>query len=243
MKTTHNPGINSFPISVDFFDKPEICAVTIEHGVKGQAAAIILLCAIYRNGYFIEWKPENYLPILKELPGINIKKMQRIVKTLVEWDFFDQEMFEQQQVLTNSEIQQHFMEVQDECFPDEDTLPYWLTDGNDDSNENNNNDNYSAQDDNHGAHEDKHDSLKNENVVYHPTPKHVRELIGNLFKDKPWVEEICVERKMNTTKLKELLDLFAQDCEKTGKDMYGTTYDMLNDFFNRIDTTSHYPFR
>ena len=42
-------GLNYFPLDVDFFDDPKICAVTVEHGIKGQAAAIMLLCAIYRN--------------------------------------------------------------------------------------------------------------------------------------------------------------------------------------------------
>ena len=36
-------------LSVDFFDRPEICAVTVEHGIKGQAATIMLLCAIYHQ--------------------------------------------------------------------------------------------------------------------------------------------------------------------------------------------------
>ena len=56
----------NFQLSVDFFDRPDICAVTVEHGIKGQAATIMLLCAIYKNGYFIEWKPENYLVLRQD---------------------------------------------------------------------------------------------------------------------------------------------------------------------------------
>ena len=122
-------GIKSFLISVDFFDNPKICAVTVEHGIKGQAAAIMLLCAIYRNGYFIEWTPENYITILKELPGIKIKKMQKIVETLVEWGFFDRTLFEKHQVLTSIEIQQYFVkEAGLENKTTDDPLPYWLAD-------------------------------------------------------------------------------------------------------------------
>ena len=34
--------------------------------------------------------------------------MQKIVKTLVEWGFFDRAAFEEHQVLTNREIQQQY---------------------------------------------------------------------------------------------------------------------------------------
>ena len=63
-------GLNYFPLDVDFFDDPKIAAVTVEHGTKGQAAVIMLLCHIYRNGYYLEWTRENSVTILKELPGI-----------------------------------------------------------------------------------------------------------------------------------------------------------------------------
>ena len=133
MTRTKNSGINEFPLSVDFFDNPKICAVTVEHGIKGQAAAIMLLCAIYRNGYFIEWTPENYITILKELPGIKVKKMQKIVETLVEWGFFDRSLFEKHQVLTSREIQQHFCKSTGNGHQTAvGSLPYWLADeGND----------------------------------------------------------------------------------------------------------------
>ena len=130
MTTTQEKENKRFQLSIDFFDRPEICAVTVEHGTKGQAATIKLLCAIYNNGYFIEWKPENSIVILKELPGINISKMQKIVKTLVEWGFFDRAAFEEHQVLTNREIQQQYFASLEEGILDVGALPYWLTDNN-----------------------------------------------------------------------------------------------------------------
>ena len=162
MNTTQKTGINVFPISVDFFDKPEICAVTIEHGIKGQAATMMLLCAIYRNGYFIEWKPENFLPILKELPGIKIKKIEKIVKTLVEWGFFDRTLFEQHQVLSNREIQKHYLDAAKfEIQRAEDTLPYWLTD------ENDNEDTNDPEPDDDIANEENSDDIADEDTGEH----------------------------------------------------------------------------
>ena len=57
-------GLNYFPLDVDFFNDPRISAVTVVHGIKGQAAVIMLLCAIYRNGYYFEWTPENYVVLI-----------------------------------------------------------------------------------------------------------------------------------------------------------------------------------
>ena len=126
MNKIQKSGVKEFPISIDFFDNPKICALTVEHGIKGQAAVIMLLYAIYRNGYYIEWTQDNCAVLLKELPGIKIGKMQKIVKTLVEWDFFDRELFEKHQVLTNQDIQQYYKASQDGNLSNDGALPYWL---------------------------------------------------------------------------------------------------------------------
>ena len=102
-------GLNYFPLDVDFFSDPKICTVTVEHGIKGQAATIMLLCAIYRSGYYIPWNAEQCVLILKDLPGVTIAKMQKIVGTLVECQFFDKTLFHQHQVLTSRGIQQRFI--------------------------------------------------------------------------------------------------------------------------------------
>ena len=126
MNKIRTTGVKEFPISIDFFDNPKICALTVEHGIKGQAAVIMLLYAIYRNGYYIEWTQDNCVVLLKELPGIKIAKMQKIVETLVEWEFFDRELFEKHQVLTSRDIQKHYKASQDGNLSNEGALPYWL---------------------------------------------------------------------------------------------------------------------
>ena len=120
-------GLNYFPLYVDFFDDPKIAAVTVEHGTMGQAATIMLLCHIYRNGYYIEWTPQNCVTILKELPGITLKNMEKIVKILVEWGFFDSDLFEQHHVLTSRCIQEQYMTAarRRKNAPNS-NMPFWL---------------------------------------------------------------------------------------------------------------------
>ena len=127
MARTPKTGLNYFPFDVDFFDDPKVCAVIVEHGVKGQAAIVMLLCAIYRHGYFLEWTPECCVMLLRNLPGVTISKMGKIIKTLVEWEFFDRQLFEEHQVLTNRDIQQRFLiAARRRKFATSDALPYWL---------------------------------------------------------------------------------------------------------------------
>ena len=39
--TTQKKESKGFQLSIDFFDRPEICAVTVEHGIKRQTASYL----------------------------------------------------------------------------------------------------------------------------------------------------------------------------------------------------------
>ena len=231
MTRNQEMGINSFPISVDFFDNPKICAVTVEHGIKGQAAAIMLLCAIYRNGYFIEWIPENYITILKELPGIKVKKMQKIVETLVEWGFFDSSLFEQHQVLTSRVIQQHFSkETELEHKSADGSLPYWLVDeeDNEDGNMYENNDVTEENTNDDTVKEVCDDDVPEE---YNPDIEHnSKRLIGILKKDRRWKDNMHHVFGIDEARLMKRLDEYYQYLVSSGKDRCYLIDDMQNLF-------------
>ena len=57
-------GLDYFPFDVDFFEDEKIAAISGEFGLKGEIVAVKLLCAIYRNGYFILWSDMLRLKIL-----------------------------------------------------------------------------------------------------------------------------------------------------------------------------------
>ena len=222
MTRTQKQGINSFLISVDFFDNPKICAVTVEHGIKGQAATMMLLCAIYRNGYFIEWTPENYITILKELPGIKVKKMQKIVETLVEWGFFDRSLFEKHQVLTSLEIQQHFIKATGLEHNTTDTsLPYWLADedDNEDGNMNENNDVTEENAKDEPCKDECNDDAPEETYSY-DIKYDTKQLIRILKKDRKWKENMHDVFGYEEVGLMKRLDEYYQYLVSSGKDGY-----------------------
>ncbi|MDY2987917.1 MAG: DUF4373 domain-containing protein [Peptoniphilus sp.] len=104
-------GLDYFPLDVDIFEDEKIEAISGEFGIKGEITVVKLLCAIYKNGYFIVWNELVKAQLLKRLPGISKELMELIVDRLVLWDFFDKALFHSAEVLTSKKIQQNYLEA------------------------------------------------------------------------------------------------------------------------------------
>lgn len=104
-------GIDYFPFDVDFFEDEKIVAISGEFGIKGELTAIKLLCAIYRNGYFIEWSEMLQMKMLKSLPGVSVELLNSIVSRLVKWGFFDKSLFDSTSVLSSVGIQKRYFDA------------------------------------------------------------------------------------------------------------------------------------
>lgn len=86
-------GLDYFPLYVDIFEDEKIEAISGEFGIKGEIVVIKLLCAIYKNGYFILWNDLIIAQMLKRLPGISKDLLNNIVERLVLWKFFNKDLF------------------------------------------------------------------------------------------------------------------------------------------------------
>lgn len=119
-------GLDYFPFDIDFFQDEKVVCVAGEFGLKGEICMIHLLCAIYRNGYFIVWNDMLKYKLLKELPGISAGLLQQIVEGLVRWGFFDEDLFGSAQILTSRGIQKRYFEAIRRRVPSDSKLPYLL---------------------------------------------------------------------------------------------------------------------
>lgn len=119
-------GLDYFPFDIDFFQDEKVVCVAGEFGLKGEICMIHLLCAIYRNGYFIVWNDMLKYKLLKELPGISAGLLQQIVEGLVRWGFFDEDLFGSAQILTSRGIQKRYFEAIRRRVPSDSRLPYLL---------------------------------------------------------------------------------------------------------------------
>ena len=120
-------GLDYFPFDVDFFEDEKIIAISGEFGIKGEITVIKLLCAIYRNGYFILWNDLLKYKLLRNLPGVSPELIDSIVNRLVLWGFFDKALFDSVEVLTSKGIQKRYFEASKRRKATGD-LPYLLID-------------------------------------------------------------------------------------------------------------------
>lgn len=125
MARPRKTGLDYFPFDVDFFEDEKIVAIAGEFGVKGELAAVKLLCAVYRNGYFVEWTDMLRLKILRQLPGVSAELFDQILNRLVRWGFFDASLFGSVKVLTSEGIQRRYFEITKRCQRRENS-PYLL---------------------------------------------------------------------------------------------------------------------
>lgn len=118
-------GLDYFPLDVDIFEDEKISAISGEFGIKGEITVIKLLCAIYRNGYFILWNDLLKFKLLRNLSGVSSELIESIVNRLVLWEFFDKALFDSVKVLTSRGIQRRYFEAVKRRKTD-DELPYLL---------------------------------------------------------------------------------------------------------------------
>lgn len=104
-------GLDYFPFDIDFFEDEKIEAINGEFGSKGELATIKLLCAIYRNGYFIVWDDLLKMKLVKRVHGTSKELIEQIVLRLVKWNFFNEKLFNSDNILTSSGIQKRYLEA------------------------------------------------------------------------------------------------------------------------------------
>lgn len=236
-------GLNYFPLDVDFFSDPKICTVTVEHGVKGQAAAIMLLCAIYRSGYYIPWNAEQCVLILKDLPGVTIAKMQKIVNTLVECQFFDKTLFHQHHVLTSRGIQQRFITAARRRKTTSTSPPlYWLSDDLTAAATPSTTDGTTHPEPGLLPSEtpempSETPTERNKEIIRNyselsPSTTRTREAVDQMKKNTPWIEAVCMRHHLSRATLMQRLDEFALDCECRGKPTHDNLSDAQGHFCN-----------
>lgn len=125
MARQRKTGLDYFPFDVDFFDDEKIVCIAGEFGIKGEITAIRLLCAVYRNGYFILWSEQLKMKMLRQMPGVSSELFDQILNRLVRWGFFDASLFDTVKVLTSEGIQRRYFEAVKFRKLDE-NLPYLL---------------------------------------------------------------------------------------------------------------------
>jgi len=117
--------VDYFSFDVDFFEDEKIEPISGEFGAKGEIVAIKLLCAIYRNGYYTSWN-EQLKMTLSNRCKVSHDLINQIILRLVKYNFFDENLFEKENIITSKAIQRRFKEATRKRKIEYEILDFWL---------------------------------------------------------------------------------------------------------------------
>ena len=100
-------GMDYFPVDVDMDQDDKIYCIKTICGLSGLAVLFLLLMEVYRNGYFLKWMERERL-IFASKKGIDLKLLDMVLEEALKQKFFDQQIFEQYQILTSRGIQKRY---------------------------------------------------------------------------------------------------------------------------------------
>ncbi|MCM1318769.1 MAG: DUF4373 domain-containing protein [Muribaculaceae bacterium] len=104
-------GLEYFPFDIDFFQDIRIRKLIKRQGGKAITVYALLLCLIYKNGYYMQWDEE--LPFIgSELSGYDEAYVSEVIKTCLSLGLFDKALFDNEQVLTSKGIQIRYCTIQ-----------------------------------------------------------------------------------------------------------------------------------
>lgn len=212
-------GLDFFSFDVDFFDDEKIGAISGEFGIKGEITVIKLLCAVYRNGYFIMWNEPLKMKLLKSLPGISSELLEQIVNRLVRWGFFDSSCFNLEKILTSEGIQKRYFSAIKRRKPKEE-YPYLLI----------NVDNNPINVFNNDINVYKSTQRKGKKINNPPIDPpldfsadeimHIHELKKRIFSDETaWMETVAMKKHITPDGITEWINNFFDELECTGENM------------------------
>ena len=100
-------GLDYFNLDVTADSDDKIQLIEGEHGIVGWGVVIKLLMKIYSNGYWYPWTAKESALMAKRC-GIAVSQVDNVVKSAINWGFFDDKLYSEYKILTSQGIQNRF---------------------------------------------------------------------------------------------------------------------------------------
>ncbi len=216
-------GLDYFPFDIDFFEDEKIGAISGEFGIKGEIATIKLLCAVYRNGYFLQWNEMLKMKLLKNLPGVSAELIDQIVSRLVKWGFYDQSLFDSDKILTSVGIQTRYFEAIKRRKTNE-VFPYLLVNV---CNNGINDDNNSISADSNTQSKGNNSTVTDKEKLSNESKKKAEELkrLEQEAKARDQVKKLDAARAATLKRKKDFMDSLVPYVPRYGKEMIRAFFD------------------
>ncbi len=217
-------SLDYFPFDVDFFNDEKILTIAGEFGIKGEITTIKLLCAVYRNGYYIEWTEMLKFKLLKELPGVSADLLDQIIKRLVKWGFFDNGLFDSASILTSRGIQRRYQAISTKMHRKNSISEYCLLDippvqETPKANK---------------AKTTKRTVQPTPPMVTNPSPIPIEESVSTMLSDTIWNEPVCMRYNLTSEQFKQRVANFRLHCLSREKREHESVADAKRHFCNLL---------
>lgn len=99
--------LDYFPMDVDFFQDLKIRKLIKRQGGKAIAVYTLLLCYIYKNGYYMKW--DSDLPfICSEQTGFDEAYVREVIGVCLSLGLFSKTLYDKEGILTSRGIQERY---------------------------------------------------------------------------------------------------------------------------------------
>jgi hypothetical protein len=107
-------GLDYFPFDIDFFQDLRIRKLIKYQGGKAVTVYALLLCNIYKQGYYMRWDEE--LPFfVSEQTGFEEAYIREVIKCCLVIGLFSKEFYDSEKILTSKGIQERYQKICDLC--------------------------------------------------------------------------------------------------------------------------------
>lgn len=107
-------GLDYFPFDVDLFQDIRIRKLIRSQGGKAITVYALLLCIIYKDGYYVRWDEE--LPfIISEQTGFEEAYIREVINCCLRLGLFSNALYRSDKVLTSRGIQDRYRNVCGSC--------------------------------------------------------------------------------------------------------------------------------
>ena len=111
MARISKPGLDYFPLDVNFLQDRKVRRISCRHHAAGIAALTSLLCLIYKEkGYYILWNKDTLFDIAQEA-CCGEEEMQAIIDDCLSVGLFDTYIYKEYGVLTSQAIQEQYHKI------------------------------------------------------------------------------------------------------------------------------------
>ena len=111
MARISKPGLDYFPLDVNFFQDRKVRRISNRHHAAGIAALTSLLCLIYiEKGFYVAWNQDTLFDISQEV-CCEEEEMQAIIDDCLSVGLFDTYIYKEYGILTSQAIQEQYHKI------------------------------------------------------------------------------------------------------------------------------------